>query len=381
VDSRSEPGGEVKRAALLSVALLAGIAPGLAAQQVRRLGAPDLEYAEPFTSLVALRELSDGRVVVTDPQDKVLAIVNLATGAVTPIGREGAGPGEWRSPSRLLPLPGDSTLVQDPPNGRLMIVAPDGTPVRTFTPSGGRGTLRFTDGRGRLYYQEPSFRTGFGGAVMPEDSSAVVRYDMATQVHDTVAFAQVVKTKPPVRTPGRPVLIGVVPFGAADDWAVLPDGRLVLVRVADYHVEIVSPDESRVRGPSVRYDALRVTEADKTEWRDRTSATLRRATVIGGPGGPPPALPEPEWPETKPPFLGGGSVFVAPNGEIWVLRTQPHGAPAPVADVFDHRGERIATVDFPARTRLVGFGARSVYLVRVDDDDLQYLQRYRLPPG
>jgi hypothetical protein len=28
---------------------------------------------------------------------------------------------------------------------------------------------------------------------------------------------------------------------------------------------------------------------------------------------------------------------------------------------------------------MVGFGAKSLYLVRLDQDDLQYLQRYALP--
>jgi hypothetical protein len=36
-------------------------------------------------------------------------------------------------------------------------------------------------------------------------------------------------------------------------------------------------------------------------------------------------------------------------------------------------------VVLPAKTRLLGFGQGTVYLVRTDDDDLQYLQRYRLP--
>jgi len=29
--------------------------------------------------------------------------------------------------------------------------------------------------------------------------------------------------------------------------------------------------------------------------------------------------------------------------------------------------------------RLLGFGRGTLYLVRIDDDDLQYLQRFRLP--
>jgi hypothetical protein len=39
----------------------------------------------------------------------------------------------------------------------------------------------------------------------------------------------------------------------------------------------------------------------------------------------------------------------------------------------------VGRVALPADTRLVGFGNGTVYLARSDEDDLQYLQRYRLP--
>jgi hypothetical protein len=42
---------------------------------------------------------------------------------------------------------------------------------------------------------------------------------------------------------------------------------------------------------------------------------------------------------------------------------------------IDHRRGRVA---LPPKTRLVGFGNGTLYLVRRDDDDLEYLQRYRL---
>jgi hypothetical protein len=36
-------------------------------------------------------------------------------------------------------------------------------------------------------------------------------------------------------------------------------------------------------------------------------------------------------------------------------------------------------VALPARSRLVGFGQRTVYIVRVDEDDLEWLQKYARP--
>jgi len=51
----------------------------------------------------------------------------------------------------------------------------------------------------------------------------------------------------------------------------------------------------------------------------------------------------------------------------------------PTFDVFDQTGRVVSRVALPAETRLIGFGNGTVYLARSDEDDLQYLQRYRLP--
>ena len=67
-----------------------------------------------------------------------------------------------------------------------------------------------------------------------------------------------------------------------------------------------------------------------------------------------------------------------PNGEVWVLCS--HGArDSPVYDGFTAPGVLIARVALPANTRLVGFGNSFAYLVRRDEDDLEHLQRYKLP--
>ena len=42
-------------------------------------------------------------------------------------------------------------------------------------------------------------------------------------------------------------------------------------------------------------------------------------------------------------------------------------------------GRIVQRVVLPARTRLVGFGANgAIYLVRINEDDQEFLERYRL---
>jgi hypothetical protein len=61
------------------------------------------------------------------------------------------------------------------------------------------------------------------------------------------------------------------------------------------------------------------------------------------------------------------------------LRTRPGDDPTLVYDVFDRAGKLLRHVRLPDATRLVGSGKNSIYLVRIDDDDLQWLERYRRP--
>jgi hypothetical protein len=79
-----------------------------------------------------------------------------------------------------------------------------------------------------------------------------------------------------------------------------------------------------------------------------------------------------------PPFVAA-SIFAAPNGELWVLRSHRF-TDVPVYDVFNAAASMTRRVELSeAKARFVGFGSRFLYVVRRDADDLEYLQRYRLP--
>ena len=77
------------------------------------------------------------------------------------------------------------------------------------------------------------------------------------------------------------------------------------------------------------------------------------------------------------PFFDASTVRMSLAGELWALRSRPAGDEIPVYDVFGADGRLTRRVTFPAKTRLVGFGDGTVYVARSDEDDLQYLERYR----
>lgn len=78
-----------------------------------------------------------------------------------------------------------------------------------------------------------------------------------------------------------------------------------------------------------------------------------------------------------PTFTGRDAVRVTPEGVAWVSRTVKGAAPTPVYDVFDGTGKLVRQVTLRPGSRVVGFGKGTLYVVRMNDDDLQYLERYR----
>jgi hypothetical protein len=403
----------MRRASLVTLAALCGLAPAVlstpalaqrAGQPVARtLRTPEVEYAEPFTAISGVRELSDGRVIVADRVEKTLQLLDLASGTATPIGREGGGPNEYQMPGQLFALPGDSTALFDFGNMRYLLIAPNGTVAGTFTTvDPGEGDIRLmlapraADAQGNFYFFDRGMNRGPGGgiAMASPDSGTVLRFDRRTRT--TTPVARVALPKMEVSSSGGPggaqrfTMRMSSPYAAQDDWVAGLDGRVAVVRHDPYRVEWVAPNGQRVVGPVLPYERLRVTDADKEEYRTRSrGASVQAMSVrIGGGGAsgsnaPPPStanmrLPEPtDWPEFKPPFTGNAAV-VAPDGALWVLRTRPAGDRAPRYDVFDSFGKLTGTMVLPADTRLIGFGRNSAYLVRTDEDDLQYLQKYKL---
>jgi len=87
-----------------------------------------------------------------------------------------------------------------------------------------------------------------------------------------------------------------------------------------------------------------------------------------------------EWPEFLPPYPNDAGIGFSGRGNLWIERSVPSADDGPLYDIIDRSGARIATVHLPIGRRLAGFGSDAVYLVRRDEVDLEYLERYRLPP-
>lgn len=377
----------------LTGVLVAGVAmtaAPLVGQEVHELAGPSAQSVEPFSQISGLRALSDGSLLVSDGLEGRLLSVAADLSSARTLGREGAGPEEYRTPDMLFPLAADSTLMVDLGNGRMAVLSPDGSIVRTLPMSSGEGMQMQlmlpggVDHTGRVYYRG----TGMMAGGIP-DSAAVKVFDPRTEEVGDVANIKLPEMNQ--QTSGgannQNNIIRPVPLSRQDDWTVAPGGELVLARSGDdaYWLEVVGSSGAR-RGPDIAYAPHRVSGADKDQWVEAMSNALgigitnnngRMQTTFsrGGRGEPDPD--DFEWPETKPAFPAG-ALTVSSDGNVWLQRHTAAGE-APTYDVLDMQGRLLGSVLLPEDRTLEGFGEGVVYLSRTDDLDFVWLERYELP--
>ena len=385
---------------VVTTALLISGLPNAAAQaQVPelRLTSPDATFPQEFGFVRGVRELPDGRVLVADGPGQVLALVDFTAGTADTIGREGRGPGEYLQPDGLWSMPGDSTLLVDLGNGRLSMIGPDLAFGRTARiaegdPMTGQLSIRLprgTDSSGRLYYEAM-------GRMRPDgslrDSAAVLRWDPVREVDDTVAMVTLDELV--VQRSGGPdnesVDMRQKPMSPRDGWAVSVDGWIGVVRASDYHVEWYGSMGPVVVGTAVGYDPVKVRDPEKEAYLEEMGRGglmisveaengQMRTNFRRGPGrrgGP--TADGLEWPDVMPPFQSSG-VFATPWGELWVQRSVAADVDL-TFDVFDRSAGLLKQVILPKGRRVIGFGDDTVYVVRMDEFDLNWLERYRVAP-
>lgn len=378
-------------AGLAAVAIACAVASNAGAQSpiaAVPLGPPTATLDHDFSQVRGVRELPDGRLLVTDRLEERLYVASFTTNALVSISRPGRGPLEFHLPTALIPFSGDSTLLVDEGNSRLAVIGPDLSIHRSFAlrlPGIGVPMVtRGVDALGRFHVQIPGW---LSNARERGDSVWLVRFDPARGRVDTLASLKGT-TSPPPRD-GRQLGIPFVPFAAQDNWTVGPDGRVALVRATPYHVEWRAPDGRLTRGPSVVHTPIQVTTDDRVAF---TRSFLAHAPIGGR---------DPEsgmsaaradlltdrrirevtahntFAEVMGPFTGAPPLIDA-AGALWVERTVRTGAPGEW-DVFDASGRLVRRVALPVGRRLVGIGRGTLYLVAADEDGIERLERYVAP--
>ena len=231
----------------------------------------------------------------------------------------------------------------------------------------------------------------------------------------------------------------VNPLPVIDDWGILPDGTVALVRGKDYHIDWITPEKAVTSSAKIPFQWERLSDDAKVAYIDSTrkafDAARARGDLSGMFGGafggapamrmqtqqrgPPPAagvgpgattttttvtttvtpgtnatvttgaggpfggqLPnlsfvEPsELPDYKPPF-SGNATRVDAEGNLWIRTTQNLNG-LPVYNVINRKGELVDRVQLPAGRVITGFGAGGVVYLGFREGDVARLEKARV---
>jgi hypothetical protein len=252
-----------------------------------------------------------------------------------------------------------------------------------------------------------------------EDSALVYRIDLATRALDTVAWVKVpVASGSLSERPngGLRVVERTNPMPVVDDWALMPDGRIAVVRGVDFHVDWIDMDGHVFSSPRVPHPWERLTDdgkeqlldslkADRERQRDAfkkagpnnsaASASsvggtpnsapfmIVRSSLVGDVGrvAPPPTeivsefVPATELPDYRPAF-SIGATRADLDGNLWVRTTTPSDKGAIYA-VINEKGQMVERVRVPFGRVISGFGPGVVYLGVLDEKGAR-LEKARL---
>ncbi len=440
--------------ALIAVALGVGATTLSFAQSlppVRQLGPVTAVGKEALGAVTTVRALPDGRVLVNDIVGRRVLMFDstLTTSTVVADTTSATANAYGTRPGGLLAYRGDSSLFIDPASLSMLLIDPNGKIGRVmsapraqdvgFLIGGPFGNPGF-DAQGRLVYRAPPRfvfsgppRSGNGPPQPPQipDSAALVRFDLATRKLDTVTWFKTPKVNFSIVTSpdgGVRVTSVVNPLPQGDDWAMLSDGSIAIVRGRDYHVDWVGA-QGITSSPKIPYEWERMSDEQKVAFIDSAKVAIEKArasgqfntqfastaigsgtirtTVGGGPGGAAPRdsairpdrprdgsarqttttdaatqfatltmIPPNELPDYKPAF-SPGSTRADADGNLWI-RTSHNVDGRPVYDVINRKGELVDRVQLPLNRQLAGFGPNGVVYLGVRDGQTAHLEKARI---
>jgi hypothetical protein len=384
--------GTVRRAAA-AIAwswLCLAMSPELRAQE-RLIAIPpaNATWNVGFTQVTSVRELSDGSVIVSDAGENRLYRVDWQSGGAAVVGGIGEGPGEYRSAGWSYALAGDTTLFTDPIGRRWHLVAGHRI-VRTIPSSHPPiqllgAWLDGADRNGRVLGTVPigDMLTG-----MREEADSL----WLLLIEDAFNGEPRIDTIGTLKGRAQCGLFTGARGGTAgppcerrayqtEDVALLfNDGWVAVATWNPYRVTWRAPDGRWIRGAAL--DVRRISVDD------REKCLMDRGLDPGNPRECDRArIARTTWPDALPPILysralgrmigaGSATLQAAPDGNVVIRRTPSATVPGTRYDIIDRSGSYAGRIVLPANEAIVGFGAASVYTIRTDDVDLQWLGRH-----
>ncbi len=390
------------------MAAVAGAQPGPSAAvtsakiPVRQLTNTARSDSTILMGIASVRPLANGGVLVNDATRRQLVvfdstltrhtiIADTSTNSPNSYGLRGSAGG-------LIPYVADSSIFVDSESRAFLVIDQLGLFARVMAPvkandlfylSSGAYGLAATDPKGRMLYRTVrSQRESFDGyqatskttlRVQP-DSGPILRADFDKRTVDTIGMIRVPLLKYAIVTgPNFQMNFNVLnPLPVSDEWTMLPDGTIAIVRAQDYHMDWLTPDGKLSSSPKMPFDWKRLEVEDKQKLIDSVKKELAdRAAKLPPPPPPTPGMPtfprDPgmtieanELPDYYP-AIRQGQVRADPLGNVWILPSTSAAAKGGLLyDVVNRQGEITERVQLPPGRTLVGFGKDgSVYMHHV----------------
>ncbi len=357
---------------------------------------------EGFSAPRDLVELTDGRAVINDRAHRELWVVDFTTGDRAAFGRTGDGPGEFRDPSAVMRLPGDSIAVASAGSlSRISVMAPNGTPVRSvrldprnFAPPTHPEQVSewlpqpvATDAFGNVYGERPRVPAALEPIPDSLIPRTIVRYDLALQRSDSVTsvWPAIVRTMPRANAIGLEFDLPLGAVEARSAWAVLADGSVAVVDESSYAITRYALDGSITVAQPLDSSRYEITADVWQQYVDTASANferlLRGGSMMTADGSASTiTINAPLKPDVLPPVIADEYTRVLTDGtQLWIPVAGPYALQRERWDVISAAGERVDTYDLPAGTRLLAVSEQYLYVTSADEDGLRMLTRYRRP--
>lgn len=401
---------------LLALILFLQLGPRASAQSIpiRAVGPILARSTENVGPAVTVRGTSDGHVIVAAGSRQRVYAFDSTLRLVATVIDSGSGSGMVRT-AGLISYLGDSTLLPDYAANVLVVVDGGGKAVRSLaaphtddliflgSPSVyGRPGL---DPKGRLIYRAPvrgnpraleSGDTQRSNRLRPSpDSSPILRGDFESRTVDTLTWMKTptqervsMEYKPnPSGGSSLTMKVLINPFQMADEWAVLSNGTVAVIRTHDYHIDWVDQDGTRRSTEKMPTDWRRYSDSERTSRVDsmlkivRTQSQQSMAEInsMGSGNGSfridIGVVPDSEFPTFWPPVLSG-AVLSDLDAHLWILPTSSSNATNGFTyDVVNRDGRLFERVQLPKGRVLVGFGPNDVIYMTHTVGDTTALER------
>lgn len=370
----------------IPVLMVACIVPAvLHAQAVQRipLKPANATLETEFIGLTSLRELADGRAIVTDGRAQQLFLADFNAHTAVLLGRKGKGPGEWLMVGFIHATSGDSSIMADFGNQRWMLF--DGARIVGLVPPDHPAvvtTSSFISGIDRqghiLRTVNPPPRAG-NTVFTRADSNTLVFVDRNTGRADTITRLRQRPHRREVQMDSLGRVRSTLPFSTepnaqAEVARLFNDGWLAVVRLEPLRVDWRSPTGQWTLGKPFPVRPEPVDAKERKAIEARRAEARADAKKYG--------LPEPAataYPTTIPVMATSAPPRASSDGRLLLRRTSSATNPAVRYLVINRTGAIDGEIVLGAKEDVIGFGPHTIYVAYKDDDDIQRLRRHLWP--